>query len=564
MDNKLTIVTGLWNINRPGRSFDHYIQHFNNFLDIDANLFIYIPREYEHLVWNKRKTENTFVKTYELDDVKNLYSPFWDKTQQIRTNPDWYNLTGEGGWLKDSPQASNEWYNPIVQSKMFMLHDVTIWNPFNSEYFIWLDAGITNTVYEKFFTENKVLDKITSHLNPFLFLSYPYDATDEIHGFKFKDINRYCEDTAKWVCRGGLFGGTKQAIHDANGLYYSILDRSLSEGLMGTEESIFLIMSYLEPEKYRRYALDDNGLIIKFIQALDENNIVLEPIPENRIQFAQNNKSHLDVKTSLYVLTFNFPQQLQTLLDSYEKHPEWLSRTRKILIDNSTELQARLDNKVIADKYGFEHIITGKNGGICGGRQLVAEHFHESDSDYYVFLEDDMCLHAPTMEGKSCRNGFRQFIPNLYDIIHKIMIKENFDYLKLSYTEVYMDNNIQVSWYNVPQGVRTEVWPNYDRLPINGLDDNAPRTQFKNINVLDGVSYISGEIYYANWPMIVSKEGNKKMFIDLKWAHPYEQTWMSHMFQETRKGNLNPAVLLASPVNHNRIIWYKPEERREN
>ena len=564
MNNKLTIVTGLWDINRPGRSFDHYIQHFNNFLDIDANLFIYIPREYEHLVWNKRKTENTFVKTYELDDVKNLYSPFWDRTQQIRTNPDWYNLTGEGGWLKDSPQASNEWYNPIVQSKMFMLHDVTIWNPFDSEYFIWLDAGITNTVYEKFFTENKVLDKITPHLNPFLFLSYPYEATDEIHGFKFEDINRYCEDTAKWVCRGGLFGGTKQAIHEANGLYYSILDRSLSEGLMGTEESIFLIMSCLEPEKYRRYALDGNGLIVKFIQALDENTVALEPIPESRVQFAQNNKSHLDVKTSLYVLTFNFPQQLQTLLDSYEKHPEWLNRTRKILIDNSTELQARLDNKVIADKYGFEHIITGKNGGICGGRQLVAEHFHESDSDYYVFLEDDMCLHTPTMEGKFCRNGFRQFIPNLYDIIHKIMIKENFDYLKLSYTEVYMDNNIQVSWYNVPQGVRTEIWPHYDRLPVNGLDNNAPRTQFNNINVLDGVSYISGEIYYANWPMIVSKEGNKKMFIDLKWAHPYEQTWMSHMFQETRKGNLHPAVLLASPVNHNRIIWYKPEERREN
>jgi hypothetical protein len=144
------------------------------------------------------------------------------------------------------------------------------------------------------------------------------------------------------------------------------------------------------------------------------------------------------------------------------------------------------------------------------------------------------------------------------------MIKENFDYLKLSYTEVYMDNNIQVSWYNVPQGVRTEVWPHYDRLPVNGLDNNAPRTQFNNINVLDEVSYISGEIYYANWPMIVSKAGNKKMFIDLKWAHPYEQTWMSHMFQETRKGNLHPAVLLASPVNHNRIIWYKPEERREN
>ena len=564
MNKDLTIVTGLWDINRPGRSFDHYIQHFNHFLDIDANLFIYIPKEYEHLVWAKRSKENTFVKVYELDDVKNLYSPFWDRTQQIRTNPEWLNLTGSGGWLKESPQAASEWYNPIVMSKMFMLHDVTIWNPFDTEYFIWLDAGITNTVYEKFFTEQKVLDKITNYLNPFLFLSYPYAATDEIHGFKFKEINEYCDTTAEWVCRGGLFGGTKKAIHDANGLYYSLVDKSLAQGLMGTEESIFLIMSYLEPEKYRRYALDSNGLIIKFIQALDENKVELEPIPEERTQFIEKSLSLDNIKTSLYVLTFNFPQQLQTLLDSYEKHPEWLKHTRKILIDNSTDAIAKINNKEIADKYGFEHIITGKNGGICGGRQIVAEHFHESDSDYYIFLEDDMCIHEPSMEGKFCRNGFRQYIPNLYDKIHKIMIKEKFDFLKLSYTEVYMDNNIQVSWYNVPQSIRTEMWPEYDKLPTTGLDPNTPRTNFNNINVLDELSYISGEIYYANWPMIVSKEGNKKMFIDTKWAHPYEQTWMSQMFQDTRSNKLKPAVLLASPVNHNRIIWYKPEERREN
>lgn len=144
------------------------------------------------------------------------------------------------------------------------------------------------------------------------------------------------------------------------------------------------------------------------------------------------------------------------------------------------------------------------------------------------------------------------------------MAKEEFDFLKLSYTEVYMDNNIQVSWYNVPQAVRSAVWPDYDQLPISGLDPHAPRTKFDRIDVLDEVSYATGEIYYANWPMIVGKEGNKKMFINTKWGHPYEQTWMSHMFQETMKKNLNPACLLAAPVNHNRIAYYKPEERREN
>jgi hypothetical protein len=54
------------------------------------------------------------------------------------------------------------------------------------------------------------------------------------------------------------------------------------------------------------------------------------------------------------------------------------------------------------------------------------------------------------------------------------------------------------------------------------------------------------------------------MFLDTTWARPYEQTWMSYMFQETRKGNIKPAVLLASPVDHDRIAHYKPEDRREN
>ena len=53
------------------------------------------------------------------------------------------------------------------------------------------------------------------------------------------------------------------------------------------------------------------------------------------------------------------------------------------------------------------------------------------------------------------------------------------------------------------------------------------------------------------------------MFLDTKWAHPYEQTWMSHIFQESIKGNLKTAVLLASPVTHERFKYYEKEERVE-
>jgi hypothetical protein len=560
--NDLTVVTGLWNINRPGRDFNHYIEHFKNFLDIPVKMLIYIPAEYEYLVWEKRSRENTFVKILELDDIKNnYYSPFWDKTQELRTKPEWLN---QSGWLSESPQASNEWYNPIVQSKMFMLSDATIWNPFNTDYFIWLDAGISNTVYEKYFSEHRCLDKIIPYLKTFLFLSYPYQADKEIHGFEFDAINRYAREKVGYVCRGGLFGGHKDFIRQANSTYYALLQDTLEAGYMGTEESVFSIMAHLEPHLYRRYALDDNGLIVKFVQALLDDQVQLENNGARAHVLPKGTYNENTDKTSLYMLTFNFPEQVEHTLATWEANsPDWLSKPRKILIDNSNKSEAIEGNKAICEKYGFEHIVTNENLGINRGRLLAAKHFQESDSDYYFFFEDDMGFNPSTDTGL-CRNGFRKYVPNLYKTVHEIMAREDFDFLKLSYTEVYMDNNIQVSWYNVPQDVRSYMWPNYDQLPVNGIDPYAPRTKFDRIEVHNELSYATGEIYYANWPMIVNKKGNYKMFLETDWANPFEQTWMSYMFQETVKGNLKPAVLLAAPVWHNRIIYYQPEERREN
>lgn len=563
-NKELTVVTGLWNIGRPGRDFSHYIEHFKKFLDIPVNMFIYIPKEYEYLVWENRKPNNTYVKVYELEDIKKLYEPFYNKTQEIRNSSKWYNQTGENGWLTSSPQASLEWYNPIVQSKMFLLSDASIWDPFGSEYFIWLDAGITNTVYEKYFTENDVLSKINKHLDSFLFLSYPYETTSEIHGFDKKELDRICGRNVNYVCRGGLFGGRKSVIREANSDYYALLNTTLSRGFMGTEESVFSIMAHLNPYLYRRYELDGNGLIVKYVQALLDDNAELVQIPDHTSNIKNPNPSISNKKVSLYMLTFNFPEQIEHTLKTLEQNStDWISKPRKILIDNSTNEEARVANREIADKWGFEHIIRNENTGINGGRQFAAEHFAESDSDFYFFFEDDMGLH-PSTETGFCRNGFRKYVPDMYNNVQKIMVRENFDFLKLSFTEVYMDNHIQVSWYNVPQNVRTRDWPDYDKLPISGLDPNAPRTLFKHIDVFNEISYISGNIYYANWPMIVSKEGNEKMFLKIKWQHPYEQTWMSHMYQECLEGRLNPGILLASPVNHNRIAHYKAEDRREN
>ena len=559
--DNITLVTGLWNINRNGRDFDtHYIEAFKRFLDTPLNLFIYIQKEYEYLVWEKRSRKDTQVRIFELDDVKRMYDPFWDNTQQIRQSAEWVD---RAGWLRDSPQAALEMYNPIVQSKMFMLNDATLMSSFDTEFYYWVDAGITNTVPHGHIAHDNVLAKLPDYSKPFLFLSFPYHADNEIHGFEYQAMNRIAQEEVKYVCRGGIFGGQKQAINIANATYYSILQDTLTQGLMGTEESIFTLMSYHEPDIYRRFELEENGLIVKFTQAINEGTVTIT----ERIGTANTPVTNFEVtkaRTNLYMLTFNSAEQVLHTIESMKKTSEWLTTPNLFLLDNSTDLNVKLQNQQIAKDYNFEYIDLGGNTGICGGRQAAADHFDKSDADFMFFFEDDMTSNPPELEGQFCRNGFRNYIPNLYNTVHKVMLEHRFDFLKLSFTEVYFDNDKQCSWYNVPQHIRTRDWPNYDKLPVLGLDSNCPKTKFNHIYNTDDLSYISGEVYYANWPMIVSKEGNRKMFIDTKWASPNEQTWMSHIYQLTKEEKIRPAILLASPIWHDRIKHYQPEERREN
>jgi hypothetical protein len=325
---------------------------------------------------------------------------------------------------------------------------------------------------------------------------------------------------------------------------------------MGTEESLFSIMCYKHADIINYFEIDGNGLMGKFFEDLKNDRVVIKS--ESSI----NNSHVLDLsKTSLYVIGFNSPKQLETLIDSmlaYDKN--FIEKPKKYLLDNSTD-ESTFDGYVeICSKYSFERI-KKDNLGICGGRQFIAEHFEESDSDFMFFFEDDMFFHP---NDGVCKNGFNRYVPDLYQKSLEIVRKEGFDFLKLNYSEFFGDNGTQWTWYNVPQHLREEFWPEKPKLPESGLDPNAPKVKYDKIVSYKGIPYANGEIYYCNWPQIVSKLGNKKMFLDTKWAHPYEQTWMSHMYQLTKKNELNPGILLLTPTEHNRFEHYGPGLRKES
>jgi hypothetical protein len=584
MENKkkhnTTIVTALWNLGRADisegfkRNYSEYLAKFGELLKTDIPMYIFADKSDEDYIWTIRSKENTLLNIMSLEELKNWFS-FTELTSQICKKPDWLS---QAGWLSESPQAKLDGYNPLVMSKMFMLNNVTIWNPFNSENFFWIDAGITNTVNSGYFTHDKVFDNLENYLNQngeFVFISYPYIGGNEVHGFSRPDLAKYCNtDYVRYVCRGGFFGGRKSIVNEINGVYYGYLNNTLNEGLMGTEESVFTIISHNYPDKIHRFEIQDNGLIWPFFEELKKYKNEMSPRNESsmteidpsflldKVLTIDNNtpiKSHEE--TALYVIGFNSPNQFKTLIHSmmfYDKN--FIDKTKKYLLNNSTDLSTTEQYEALCKSYGFEHI-KKDNIGITGGRQWISEHFNESNHKYYMFFEDDMFFHSDRVG--YCRNGFNRYISNLYDKVLSIMKKERFDFLKFNFSEFFGDNGTQWSWYNVPQVVRDQYFPDNPKLPTQGLDPNAPRTEFKNIRSVDGLSYITGDVYYSNWPQIMSKEGNKKCFIDTKFQFPYEQTIMSFIFQETKKGNIKPALLLLTPTEHNRFDHYDASLRKE-
>jgi hypothetical protein len=295
---------------------------------------------------------------------------------------------------------------------------------------------------------------------------------------------------------------------------------------MGTEESVFSIMLYKHSDLIDYVEIDENGLIGKFCEDLKNDTYIVK-----NVSGKDPSLPNLDInKVGLYVIGFNSPKQFETLITSMLEYDEdYIKKPRKFLLDNSTDSSTTPRYKELCEEHNFEYITTGENLGICGGRQYIAEHFDKTDLDYMLFFEDDMFFYPK--KGEVCRNGFNRYVDNLYNKSLEIIKKENFDFVKLNYSEFFGDNGTQWSWYNVPQVVREEFWPNKNRLPEMGLDPNAPKAKYDTILSHKGVPYTSGEVYYCNWPQLVSKPGNKKMFLDVTWGHPFEQTWMSHMYQ---------------------------------
>ena len=154
-------------------------------------------------------------------------------------------------------------------SKVFFIYDAYKRNTFNSDKYIWVDAGITQHISIDYVNDMS-LNGMAKFIDKILFPSIGYGDAEEVHGFNYSGYKKYTDIIPSWLCRATIFGCHKDYVEKFEKDYSYYLNDTLDRGYLGTEESIFSLLSCVNPGTYNRYhtqkAKMPDGFLKKMIE----------------------------------------------------------------------------------------------------------------------------------------------------------------------------------------------------------------------------------------------------------------------------------------------------------
>jgi protein YibB len=232
-----TIVTGIYDIGRGSwpifnRTYSEYFKYFKNVLSLDCEMVIYIDDKDSNAVKILRsKIDPEFKKTkivtksfIELE----AYKKFYDKAKEVMNGETFKSKRFES----HTPEMIYPEYNIINFNKVSFLKDSIENNFFNSEYYIWLDAGFyhdkfpDSLLYKQYPNHEKikVLDDNKVH-----FLS----LCDE------KDIELSSYYDPRVSITGSMFAGKSKPLLELKDICFSIIEDFLNDDAINDDQTIY-------------------------------------------------------------------------------------------------------------------------------------------------------------------------------------------------------------------------------------------------------------------------------------------------------------------------------------
>jgi hypothetical protein len=229
------------------RSFDLYKQGFYENLDSYLPLITYTSIENLQIPPH-RDSSNLLVKPFTVSSIENefpnyeLFKQYYDHTH------------------KDDIATALPYYAPLVVLKLKKIIDMIEENPFNSDYFVWLDCYFARGLDPYIFLEedstkafcNSIINKFQN--NKFLLLVSP--------GLDMTKIGLNVDSKDAFRPFGFFWGGSKETLLKVYEKYFEVFFEYLPKTIL-TEEIIFFILQHRYPELFNVVDLTSYGGMYK-------------------------------------------------------------------------------------------------------------------------------------------------------------------------------------------------------------------------------------------------------------------------------------------------------------
>lgn len=256
-----TIITAFFDISREtkgdGRRLEEYMEWIKRTLQLNCHLYIITELRFIDFMKRARPLEYHHKTIFKADTLENaMYYKYLPRMRQIMESEEYKSRVMH----PDRVECKLPEYNVIQYSKFGWLCDAIRENPFQSEYFFWMDIGISrffeNMELSREYPNQQALERLFNTGNK------GHETLDRFIIQKRWDLETFSiNDNFIWrsdnLLKGGMFGGSRECIQRIRKSIDLIFNtQMLSRGCVNNEQVALSLIYKEHPDWFN--LVDDN------------------------------------------------------------------------------------------------------------------------------------------------------------------------------------------------------------------------------------------------------------------------------------------------------------------
>lgn len=244
-----TIVTAIFDIGRDEwdnftMSYHTYLMWMRNILFLDTNMVIYTEEKFKKQIIDFRKeVDPTLEKTIiVIEPLENIigYKKFFNPLNTLMSSESFKSKI-----QFQVPEMTKPLYNVVMFAKLFYILDAHKRNLFNSDLFVWADAGVLRNDKPELgisWPDTQKINELDNNKVTF-FCHHPYVRVGEDH------YEQHALSQMRYIQGGSIFV-PKKCVDEVCEIFEDVVKESVESGYVGSDEKMFDFLYLRDPNKY--------------------------------------------------------------------------------------------------------------------------------------------------------------------------------------------------------------------------------------------------------------------------------------------------------------------------